>query len=64
MNIKCIIDDRTGYSLGNKIKDTYVLGTPYLLVIGDKYQEGELELEDIKTKEIIKTNLNDIKNII
>ncbi len=64
MNIKCIIDDRTGYSLGNKIKDTYVLGTPYLLVIGDKYQEGELELEDIKTKEIIKTNLTDIKNII
>ena len=64
MNIKCIIDDRTGYSLGNKIKDTYVLGTPYLLVIGDKYQEGELELEDIKTKEIIKTNLKDIKIII
>lgn len=59
-NINCILDDRSGYSLGNKIKDIYVLGTPYLLVIGDKYQEGVIELEDTKTKEIIKTSLEEI----
>ncbi len=50
-NIKAIIDDRETVTIGAKMKDCKVLGTPYLIVIGDK-QEGEsLELENMKTGE-------------
>lgn len=49
--IGAIIDDRETITMGAKIKDTKILGTPYLIVIGDK-QEGEiLELENVKTGE-------------
>ena len=50
-NINVIIDDRETITMGAKIKDCKILGTPYLIVIGDK-QEGEnLEIENIKTGE-------------
>ena len=47
--IKCIIDDREGRSLGTKLKDVYVLGTPYSVIIGDKSSENTFEVEDNKT---------------
>lgn len=53
--IGTILDDREKITMGAKIKDCKILGTPYMIVIGDK-QEGEmLELENIATgdKEII-----------
>ena len=54
-NINCIIDDREGYSIGNRINDTYVLGTPFLTVIGDRFDGVNIELEETKTgnKEIV-----------
>ena len=49
--ISCIIDDRENLTIGAKIKDSKILGTPYIIVIGDK-QEGEIiELEDNKKGE-------------
>ena len=47
--IKCIIDDREGRSIGTKIKDVYVLGTPYSVIIGDKTDSNTFEVEDNKT---------------
>ena len=44
MGISCILDDRNGYSLGNKIKDVYTLGTPYALIIGNKFDSESMEL--------------------
>lgn len=49
--VKCIIDDRENLTIGAKIKDCKILGTPYLLVIGDKQEEGKFELENNKTGE-------------
>ena len=50
-NVGAIIDDRENITIGAKMKDCKVLGTPYLVVIGDK-QEGEnIELENMKTGE-------------
>ena len=50
-NIGAIIDDRENITIGAKMKDCKVLGTPYLVVIGDK-QEGEnVELENMKKGE-------------
>lgn len=50
-NVPVILDDRTQGMLGAKIKDCYMLGTPYMLVIGDKQDEGTYEVENSKTGE-------------
>lgn len=49
--IGAILDDRENVTMGAKMKDCKVLGTPYLVVIGDK-QEGEnVEVENMLTGE-------------
>ena len=61
-NISCIIDDRESLSIGNRINDTYVLGTPYFTIIGDKFDNETIEIEETKTgnKEIV--NIKEINN--
>ena len=61
--IKTIIDDRENISIGAKIKDVKILGTPYMVVLGDKTQGENIEIEDIKTGEKIKTTIDDINGI-
>ena len=53
--IDSILDDRQNITIGAKIKDCKVLGTPYLIVIGDKQEGSMVELENniTGTKEII-----------
>ena len=50
-NVPVILDDRKQGMLGAKIKDCLMLGTPYMLVIGDKQEEGMYEIENSKTGE-------------
>lgn len=50
-NIPVILDDRENITLGAKIKDCKVLGTPYLVVIGDKTDGNCVELENSRTGE-------------
>lgn len=54
--IDAILDDRENITIGAKIKDCKVLGTPYLVVIGDKQEGDILELENNITgeKEMVK----------
>ncbi len=60
--INAILDDRTAVTMGAKIKDCKILGTPYLIVIGDK-QEGEnIEIENIKTGEKENIKISEIAN--
>lgn len=47
--LKAIIDDREGYSLGNKIKDAYILGTPYIAILGNKCENDMVEIEETAT---------------
>ena len=53
--IGAILDDRNIGSIGVKIKDCKVLGTPHMAVLGDKVEAGKVELENVKTgeKEVI-----------
>lgn len=53
--IGVILDDRNIGSIGVKIKDCKILGTPYMAVLGDKVESGKVELENVRTgeKEII-----------
>lgn len=55
-NIQCIIDDRENLILGNRINDVALLGTPKLIVLGNKYDNINYEIEDLKTgeKDIVK----------
>lgn len=50
-NVPVILDDRTQGMLGAKIRDCLMLGTPYMLVIGDKQEEEKFEVENSKTGE-------------
>lgn len=61
--IKSIIDDRKGYSLGNKIKDVYTLGTPYIAIIGDKSNGEIIEVEETKTGNKFSMNINKIEKL-
>lgn len=47
--INAIIDDREKYTLVEKIKDSYVLGTPYIAILGKKFDGESIEIEKTKT---------------
>lgn len=60
MNISCIIDDRKEQSLGSKIKDAYIMGTPYVVVFGNKFENDIVEIEEIKSGEKYSVTLKEI----
>ena len=47
--IQAIIDDRDNLTLGNRINDVFVLGTPKMIILGNKFDGINYELEDSKT---------------
>ena len=49
--IQTIIDDRENLNMGNRINDVYALGTPNMIVMGKKFEDGKYELENSKTGE-------------
>ena len=57
-NIECIIDDRENLTLGNRINDVALLGTPKMIVLGSKFDNENYEIENIKDgkKELVKIN--------
>ena len=58
--INSIIDDRDIITMGAKIKDCKILGTPYLIVIGDKQEGDTFELENMLTGEKEQLNLEQL----
>lgn len=48
--VETLFDDRDA-SIGAKIKDSKMLGTPYTVVFGNSLNEGKLEIENNKTGE-------------
>ena len=62
--IESILDDRENIQIGSKIRDCKLLGTPYLLVLGDKVEGEILEVEDIKTGEKTKVNIEGLINLL
>ena len=64
LGIGAILDDREKISIGAKMKDCKVLGTPYLVVIGDKQEGDMVELEDMKTGETTTCSIDEIINLI
>lgn len=62
--IDAIIDDREKITMGAKIKDSKILGTPYITVIGDKQEGNNIELEDIKTGDIRTVTIEELIEIL
>lgn len=60
--ISTIIDDRENLSIGNRIKDVYVLGTPKIIVLGNKFDNESYEIEDSKTHEVERVKIEEILN--
>ena len=58
--INAILDDRLNMQIGAKIKDCKVLGTPYMIVLGDKTEGENLELENNKTGEKIVVSIDEL----
>lgn len=61
-SIGIILDDRQNIQIGTKIKDCKVLGTPYMIILGDKQQENIFELEDNKTGKKITMTIEELIN--
>ena len=61
--INAIIDDREHLTIGNRINDVYVLGTPKMIILGNKFDGKNYEIEDIKTNERVVTNFEDIIHV-
>ena len=59
---KAILDDRENMSMGAKIKDCKILGTPYMVILGDKVEEGKAEVENTKTGEKEILDISQIKS--
>lgn len=62
--VNAIIDDREGLQFGNRINDVYVLGTPKMIVLGNKFDGNIIEIEDTKTNEKVSTTFNEILSIL
>ena len=60
--IQAIIDDRDNLTLGNRINDVFVLGTPKMIILGNKFDGTNYELEDSKTGNKTILKLDEIVN--
>lgn len=60
-NIKAVLDDRDSLTIGNRINDVLVLGTPKMIILGNKFDGLNYEIEDVKTKNV---DVVEIKEII
>lgn len=63
-NISAILDDRDSLTIGNKINDVYVLGTPKMIILGNKFDGVSYEIEDTKTNEKIVTRFEEIVRVL
>ena len=57
-DIPVLFDDRSDMSIGAKIKDCKVTGTPYVCVFGKTLEEGYIEIESTKTGEKTKVEID------
>ncbi len=62
--VNTIIDDRDKLSIGARIKDAYVLGTPYIVVLGNNMEDNKYEVENAKTGEKLFISKEEIKEML
>ena len=60
--VNAILDDREKLSIGAKIKDCKILGTPYFTVVGDKQEKENYEIESLKDGKKTLMSIDEIIN--
>ena len=63
-NINAIIDDRDDITIGNKINDVYILGTPKMIILGNKFDGSIYDIEDTKSNEKTSLKFEEIINYL
>lgn len=63
-NTHVLFDDRSDISIGAKIKDSKVLGIPYIAVFGKTLDEGLVTIENNKTGEKVNVKLDEFENLL
>ena len=63
-NINVILDDRENLNFGNRINDVYVLGTPKMIILGNKFDGSTFEIEDTKTNEKVSATFENILDFL
>ena len=63
-NTHVLFDDRGDISIGAKIKDSKVLGIPYIAVFGKTLDDGLVTIENNKTGEKIDVKLEEFENLL
>ena len=61
-NVNILYDDRKELSIGAKIKDSKILGIPYVVVFGNTIEKGYVTIENNKTNEKIDMPLEQFVN--
>lgn len=61
-NVNVLYDDRKELSIGAKIKDSKILGIPYVVVFGNTIEKGYVTIENNKTNEKIDMPLEQFVN--
>ena len=64
LGLGAILDDRENITIGAKIKDAKILGTPYIAVLGDKTEGETIEIENNLTGERTSGTLEEIVKIM
>ena len=59
-NIQAIIDDRENLTIGSKINDVYILGTPKMIILGKQFDGINYTIEDTKTNNKLIVKIEDI----
>ena len=62
--INCIIDDREKFSFGERIKDCYALGSPYMAILGKKFDGENVEIEETKTGNKLSVKIGELANFL
>ena len=60
--VSVLFDDREDLSIGAKIKDSKILGVPYVVVFGKTLDNGYIEVENNLTGEKLIMNINEFIN--
>lgn len=63
--VDLILDDRYDKknTFGQKLNNANILGAPYVVILGDKIEDGFVEIENIKTGESFKLEISKFKEL-
>lgn len=63
-HVPAILDDRDDLTIGNRIKDVSVLGTPKMIILGNQFDGVHYAIEDMKTSQVTTVTTDTILSVL